>query len=124
MRRTAEGSTILLRAVISAYRKQLIPKRGYGQLFSRTPSALWGGVTVCADTNVGDLAICLRDPGSRQLLVFGRIMHEEAETAFVSRLAPHIRSFYDIGANYGWYARLVSNLAPSAKVVAVEANPT
>jgi FkbM family methyltransferase len=78
---------------------------------------------VRADTQVGDLSICLRDYGSRQLLVFGRIMHEEAETAFVGRLAPQIRSFYDIGANYGWYARLVSNIAPTAKVVAVEANP-
>jgi FkbM family methyltransferase len=120
--RASEGSTILLRTVIGAYRKRLIPKRGYGSLFNRTPSVLWGGDTVRADTQVGDLSICLRDQGSRQLLVFGRILHEEAETAFVGRLAPQIRSFYDIGANYGWYARLVSNLAPTAKVVAVEAN--
>jgi FkbM family methyltransferase len=123
IQRTTEGSTILLRMVIGAYRKRLIPKRGYGQLFNRTPSGLWGGDTVRADTQVGDLSICLRDHGARQLLVFGRIMHEEAETAFVGRLAPQIRSFYDIGANYGWYARLVSNLAPTAKVVAIEANP-
>ena len=121
--RTAEGSTILLRTVIGVYRKCLIPKRGYGLLFNRTPLSLWGGDTVRADTQLGDFSICLRDHGSRQLLVFGRIMHEEAETAFVSRLAPQIRSFYDIGANYGWYARLVSNLAPAAKIVAVEANP-
>ena len=123
MQRTSEGSTILLRTVIGAYRKRLIPKRGYGPLFNRTPSGLWGGDTVSANTQVGDLSICLRDQGSRQLLVFGRILHEEAETAFVGRLAPQIRSFYDIGANYGWYARLVGNLAPTAKVVAVEANP-
>jgi FkbM family methyltransferase len=121
--RTSGGSTLLLRAVIGAYRKRLVPRRGYGQLFNRTPTGLWGGDTVQADTQVGDLSVCLRDPGARQLLVFGRIMHEEPETAFVARLAPQIRSFYDIGANYGWYARLVGNLAPTAKVVAVEANP-
>jgi len=123
MQRGEQGSTILLRTVIGAYRKHLIPRRGYGQLFNRTPAGLWGGDIVRAHTQIGDLSICLRDHGARQLLVFGKIGHEEAETAFVGRLAPRLRSFYDIGANYGWYSRLVGNRAPAARIVAVEANP-
>lgn len=117
------GSTLLLRSVVGAYRKRLLPARGYGPLFDRTPRRLWGGDDVVALTEVGDLKIRLRDPGARQLLVFGRIMHESGETAFVRRVASRLEAFYDVGANYGWYARLVATSSQAA-VVAVEANPS
>lgn len=113
----------LTRAVTTAYRRGYIPPKGYGKLFSRTPAWLWGGADVIARTDIGDLAVPIRDLGARQMLVFGRILHEEGETAVMRRLLPTISVFFDVGANYGWYARLAHDLNPRGKVVAVEANP-
>jgi FkbM family methyltransferase len=113
----------LARAVTGAYRRGWLPARGYGQLFSRTPAGLWGGHDVLIQTEVGELAIPLREVGARQLLVFGRIMHERGETELMRRLLPNVGTFIDIGANYGWYARLARDLSKGAVVVAAEANP-
>lgn len=117
------GSSRLLRVVTGAYRSGVLPPRGYGQLFDRSPSWLWGGDVVTAGTDVGEMTVSLRDHGARQLLVFGHILHEEGETSLVRRLAPRLRRFYDVGANYGWYSRLVALSAPHVAVTAVEANP-
>jgi FkbM family methyltransferase len=109
---------------LRAYRSGLLPARGYGRLFDLTPAWWWGGRELPVGTGVGEMLLPLRDHGARSLLVFGCYGHEEAETAALRRLLPRLRGVLDLGASFGWYARLAERHLPAGgRVVAVEANP-
>lgn len=119
----AAKRTRLLQIILRAYRSGSLT-RGSGIIFDRLPAWLWGGPVVTIATSTGDFVLPVRERGARQLLVFGEIRHERAETAFVRRLGPRLRSAVDLGANYGWYSRLLAETMPSgAPITAVEANP-
>jgi FkbM family methyltransferase len=118
-------SSRLLRTVIGAYRRGVLPPRGYGKLFDHTPAEWWGGQDVRIGTQIGEMVLPLRDHGARQYLVFGELPHERAETAMMRRLLPRLRTVIDVGASYGWYTRLAADLLPAGgTIVAIEANPT
>jgi FkbM family methyltransferase len=121
----AKASTPILRIVTRAYRSGIIPPRGCGVLFDRTPTWLWGGDSVTIDTKVGQMNLPLRDHGPRRILVFGRLTHEEVESDLLAHLAPRLRTVIDIGANVGWYSCLMahSGLPTDGKILAVEPNP-
>lgn len=120
-----KDSTMLLRLVTAAYRHGIFPPRGTGRLFDKTPPGLWGGHVVTVATQAGTMTLPLRDHGVRQLLVYGRLRHEEAETRLFERLAPRMRNVIDIGANVGWYSCLLAShgIPSEARIVAVEPNP-
>jgi FkbM family methyltransferase len=66
----------------------------------------------------------LRDPGSTQLLLFGRIDSEKSESALVEKLAGGCRVVIDIGANIGWYSVLMCRgMEGRGQVFAFEPNP-
>jgi FkbM family methyltransferase len=121
----ASTSTPILRIVTRAYRSGLIPPRGCGILFARTPTWLWGGDSVTVDTMAGQMKLPIRDHGPRKILVFGRLTHESAESDLLAHLAPRLRTVIDIGANVGWYSCLMahSGFPADGKILAVEPNP-
>jgi FkbM family methyltransferase len=122
----ASSSTPILRIVTRAYRSGVIPPRGCGVLFDRTPTWLWGGNSVTIDTMAGQMKLPLRDHGPRKILVFGRLKHEEVESDLLARLAPRLRTVIDIGANVGWYSCLLSHsgFPTNGRILAVEPNPS
>jgi len=119
------SSTPILRIVTRAYRSGVIPPRGCGVLFDRTPTWLWGGDSVTVDTKAGQMKLPLRDHGPRRILVFGRLTHEDVESDLLAHLAPRLRTVIDVGANVGWYSCLMahSGLPADGKILAVEPNP-
>jgi FkbM family methyltransferase len=121
----ASSSTPILRLITRAYRSGIIPPRGCGVLFDRTPSWLWGGDSVTVDTKAGQMTLPLRDHGPRRILVFGRLTHEDVESDLLAHLAPRLRTVIDIGANVGWYSCLMANsgLPADGRILAVEPNP-
>ena len=121
----ASSSTPILRIVTRAYRSGIIPPRGCGKLFDRTPMWLWGGDSVTIDTMAGQMKLPLRDHGPRKILVFGRLTHENVESDLLARLAPRLRTVIDIGANVGWYSCLMthSGFPTDGEILAVEPNP-
>jgi FkbM family methyltransferase len=117
------GPSVAFRLLSGAYRRGILPPRGFGRLFDATPVRWWGGAELTVVTDVGLMTVPVRDHGARQLLVFGRILHEELETAFLRRVLARFHWFVDVGANYGWYTRLASAvLAPDSAIIAIEAN--
>lgn len=125
LRHRVSQPTAALKLVTTAYRRGLLPPRGFGKLFNRLPVGLWGGPVVDVDTDAGPMTLPIRDNGVRQLLVFGRLRHEEAETVFMGDLAPRLRHVIDIGANVGWYSCILGShgFPAHGKIIAVEPNP-
>jgi FkbM family methyltransferase len=121
----ASSSTPILRIVTRAYRSGIIPQRGCGVLFDRTPTWLWGGDSVTIDTMAGPMKLPLRDHGPRRILVYGKLTHENVESNLLAHLAPRLRTVIDIGANVGWYSCLMahSGLPSDGRILAVEPNP-
>ena len=50
--------------------------------------------------------------------------YEPSESEIIRRLAPHINTMLDIGANIGWYSLVVARLNPAARVHSFEPIPT
>lgn len=98
-------------------------RRGHGRPFGRIPTAVWGGNALIVDTDVGPLTIPVKDLGARNLLIFGRYLHEEAETRMLSRILRSARTVLDVGASIGWYSVLACQASSNAVVHAFEANP-
>ena len=98
-------------------------RRG-GGLIDFIPSRLLGRDRVWADTDAGPLVLRIGDRGCREVLLYGHPLNEVEETKIVSALLPSTRGILDIGASYGWYTKLATNLmAPQALKIALEANP-
>ena len=113
---------MLLSAICSVYRTTGM-RRG-GGLIDLIPSRLLGRDVVSANTDAGPLVLRIGDRGCRQLLLYGHPLTEVEETKIVCALLPSTRGILDIGASYGWYTKLATNLmAPQALKIALEANP-
>lgn len=112
--------SLLLRLVTGAYRSGTLPPRGTGVLFDRTPQWLWGGASARVTTPVGDMLVPIRDHGPRQILVFGQPRNEIHETQLLTNLASRITCALDVGANVGWYTRVLGRAG--ARVLACEPN--
>lgn len=112
-------SSFLLTALTSAYRRGWI-RRGAGVVFDRIPTWMVGGSRVSVSTGTGRMTLPLRDHGPRQILVYGHPRNEIRETELLRRLAPRLTCALDIGANVGWYTRVLG--AGGARVVAFEPN--
>jgi FkbM family methyltransferase len=57
-------------------------------------------------------------------LLFGHPLGDIEETKIVCALLPLARGMLDIGASYGWYTKIATNLMdPQAPKIALEANP-
>lgn len=69
------------------------------------------------------MLIPLSDLGSRSVLIFGRYLHEEAETRLLRRRLRGCRRVVDVGASIGWYSVLAHSASPTAEIHAFEANP-
>jgi FkbM family methyltransferase len=114
--------SLLLNAVISVFRLTGI-QRG-GSLIDLIPPRLLGGETIWANTDAGPLVFRIGDFATRQLLLYGRPLSDVEETRIVCALLPSVRGMLDIGASYGWYTKLATNLmSPQAIKIALEANP-
>jgi FkbM family methyltransferase len=96
-------------------------------LIDAIPVRFLGGHHVWVDIRpAGQLLLAVRDHGARDLLIHGRISHEQAETVMMESLFLRTSSagFLDVGASYGWYTMLaVQRLPPNTKKVCVEAHP-
>lgn len=73
-------------------------------------------------TDTGSMVVPLRDHGPRSILTFGRLQHETHETELLTRIAQRISSAIDIGANVGWYTRILGG--GGVEVSALEPSPT
>jgi FkbM family methyltransferase len=113
-----------LRVVRWAYQRRLLT-RGYGRSFELVPSMVWGGHAVQVQTDIGPLVVPIRDRGSRSILIFGRLLHEKAETRFLQSLLKRAERVVDIGANIGWYSVLAAAaMEGRGRVFAFEPNAT
>jgi FkbM family methyltransferase len=95
-----------------------------GRLLDFIPPRILGGRVIWADTDAGPLVIRIRDTGARQFLMFGHPLSDVEETRIVCAFLPSVRGMLDVGASYGWYTKLATNLMdPRAPKIALEANP-
>jgi FkbM family methyltransferase len=114
--------SLFLDILLSAFRLTGIERGGH--LIDLIPTRLLGGEVVWANTEAGSMALRITDTGTRELLLFGRPLHDAEETKIVCALLPSARGMLDVGANYGWYTKFAAALMPpSAPKIAVEANP-
>jgi FkbM family methyltransferase len=104
----------LVRAGVAAH--------GYSWLLVYIPAAVWGGRSVRIETDVGPMILPTQNRGAATLLCLGHV-GEQRETALVRSLARSSAFMIDIGAQYGWYARVMALAAPNARVVAFEPDP-
>jgi FkbM family methyltransferase len=112
----------LLNAICNAYR--ITGLRRGGGLIDLIPHRLLGRDVISANTDAGPLVLRIADRGCRQLLLYGHPLTELEETKIICALLPSARGILDIGASYGWYTKLATNLmAPRALKIALEANP-
>jgi FkbM family methyltransferase len=98
-------------------------RRGYSWPLALLPSRIWGGQSVRARTLLGPMCLRTNDRSSSSLLFFGFLPHERRETSLVASLAANCRIMLDVGAQYGWYARLMAQAAPNGHVYAFEPDP-
>jgi FkbM family methyltransferase len=118
---TVGKASVLLDAVLAPFRLTGI-QRG-SRLIDLIPSRLLGGEIIWADTDAGPLVLRIGDTGAREYLVFGHSLNDVEETKIICALLPSARGMLDIGANYGWYTKLATNLMdPQAPKIALEAN--
>lgn len=116
--------SVALRVVRYAYQRRFL-NRGYGRPFDLIPPVVWGGKAVRVQTDIGPLVVPIRDHAARQILIFGRLLYEEAETRLLRSLLKRATRVVDIGANIGWYSVLASNaMEGRGQVYAFEPNPT
>ncbi len=116
------SQSLFLRALVSAVRSGRV-NRGYGWLLQALPTVCWGGQVVLSETTLGNMAVPLTDPSGFSLIFSGSLRNEASESKLIGRLAAQCRTFVDVGAHYGWYARLVSRNNPRCRVVAIEPDP-
>src|SRR5882762_506392 len=98
-------------------------RRGYSWPLALLPSRIWGGDSIRARTQLGPMCLRTKDRSSSSLLFFGFLPHERRETSLVASLAANCRIMLDVGAQYGWYARLMAQAAPNGRVYAFEPDP-
>lgn len=67
-----------------------------------------------------EIPLDLSDP--YQLDIFCKNKYELMEPFVISKLLPKYGSFFDVGANCGWYTRIVSKLNNEVKIFAFEPN--
>ena len=122
-RELAVGSpSAALRFLAWATRSGIL-RRGYSWPLALLPSRIWGGQSIRIQTYVGPMCLRTSDRSSSFLLFFGFLPHERRETSLVASLAANCRVMLDIGAQYGWYARLMAQAAPNGHVYAFEPDP-
>src|SRR5438132_1444500 len=98
-------------------------RRGYSWPLALLPSRVWGGESIRTRTSVGPMCLRTNDRSSSSLLFFGFLPHERRETSLIASLAANCRVMLDVGAQYGWYARLMAQAAPNGHVYAFEPDP-
>jgi FkbM family methyltransferase len=99
-------------------------RKGYGRLLDVFPNFLWGGEDILTKTDVGEMLLPLNDPGSTGLMLFGKILHEVRESAFIKNLSASCQVVFDIGANVGWYSCMMWNeMKDKKEIYAFEPNP-
>jgi len=128
---TRPGSAQQLKAVISTFVIKLLRAYGLhapwgaGRLFAlrlvRTFSALFTPISI--RTNGGPrFEVDINDPLYDELLLYG--LHEPRESSVIRRVIHAGMTSFDIGANYGWYTMLFSQLVgQDGKVFAFEPMP-
>jgi FkbM family methyltransferase len=99
-------------------------RRGYSWPLALIPAWVWGGESICTQTSLGPMCVRTNDRSSSSLLLFGFLPHEKRETPLVASIASHCSVMFDVGAQYGWYMRLMAKAAPGARVYAFEPDPT
>jgi len=115
--------SILLMFLSRMVKSGFLP-RGYGWVLRNTPSFIWGGRNIKMKTDAGDMVFPLDDPGCTGMLLFGRILHEEVESALVEKFAAGCRVMVDIGSNAGWYSIIMwRGMKGKGRVFAFEPNP-
>lgn len=115
--------TIPLRILSWCVRRGIL-RRGYARLLASLPTIIWGGRYISMTTTVGPMAFDTCDRGTVQMMLHGTANHEPEETLVVAQLAPYLTCAIDIGANVGWYTRLLQYHGERIRtVLAVEANP-
>jgi FkbM family methyltransferase len=115
--------SLFLNAVLMPFRATGI-QRGSRIFIDFIPSRLLGGKVIWAETDAGPLVLRIGDVGAREFLIFGHPMADVEETNIISALLPSARGILDIGASYGWYTKIATNLMdPQAPKIALEANP-
>jgi len=117
------GTASMLVDAIQALFRAIGVQRG-GRLIGFIPPRLLGGKVIWTDTDAGPLVIRTSDTGARQFLMFGHPLSDMEETKIVCAFLPSVRGMLDIGASYGWYTKLATNLMDQqATKIALEANP-
>lgn len=109
----------LLQAVV----RSGVVRWGYSWLFAFIPPWVWGGRSVVVKTDVGGMCLPTGDRSSSSLLCLGHLDNERRETALVSALAKSCDVMFDLGAHYGWYARVMGLANHGARVFAFEPDP-
>jgi FkbM family methyltransferase len=119
---TVGKASAFLNALLVPFRATGI-QRG-GRLIDFIPPRLLGGEVIWADTDAGPLVLRIGDASTREFLMFGHPRSDVEETKIISALLPSARGMLDIGANYGWYTKLATNLMDrTALKLALEAHP-
>ena len=114
--------SVFLNVIMAPFRSTGM-QRG-ARLFDFLPSRLLGDKVIWAKTDAGPLVLQIDDLGARELLIYGRQLHDLEETKIICALLPSARGMLDVGANYGWYTKFAANLMdPRAPKIAFEANP-
>lgn len=128
-RRTGERGDLIVGSPSAALRflgwatRSGMLRRGYSWPIALLPSWVWGGESVRARTFLGPMCLRTNDRASSSLLFFGFLPHERRETSLVASLAANCRIMLDVGAQYGWYTRLMAQAAPNGYVYAFEPDP-
>ena len=111
-----------LRLLTRAVRVGIIP-RGYSWIVRNSPASVWGGERVRVPTAVGPMVVPLSDVAGHPLIFRGCYPHEAHDHALISSVVRDAKVLFDVGAHYGWYARLFAAKAPAARIYAFESNP-
>lgn len=117
---TPTRNTAALRALQFATRHRLL-RRGNSWILRSLPGLVWGGNEVTVDTDLGPMRLPTRERSASALMLYGHIPHEERETALIRSLVSTCQAAIDVGAHYGWYARIMSERCP--RVVGIEPDP-
>jgi FkbM family methyltransferase len=119
---TLSTESVALRLLQRAVRTGLL-RRGYSWILRVLPSPLWGGDPLVVSTRVGLMTLSPGERSSSSLICLGYLPHEQRESEIVAGLARNCRIVMDIGAHFGWYARLCLQANRSLVVHAFEPDP-